>query len=225
MAVSVNVSARQFRERDLVSRVASALRESGLEARYLELELTESLIMQDVELAVATMKELQGLGVRLSIDDFGTRYSSLSALKTFPVPLEDRQVVRRRYSRRRKRQGRRRRSDFLRSDAQFEVIAEGVETEAQAAILRNINCDEMQGYLFSKPLPAQGLKNCSEGPQARPPKRDRQVSTHGRGKRRRGPGSAFENRLIGPEWPQWARSLRLRQAPQRTLPARCVLAS
>ena len=85
MTVSVNVSARQFKEKNLVSRVASALKESGLEARYLELELTESLIMQDVELAVATMKELQGLGVQLSIDDFGTGYSSLSALKTFPV--------------------------------------------------------------------------------------------------------------------------------------------
>ncbi len=85
MTVCVNVSARQFREKNLISRVVGALKDSGLEAKYLELELTESLIMQDVELAVATMKELQGLGVQLSIDDFGTGYSSLSALKTFPV--------------------------------------------------------------------------------------------------------------------------------------------
>ena len=76
MAVSVNVSARQFRERDLVGRVAGALEESGLEAKYLELELTESLIMQDVELAIATMRDVKGLGVQLSIDDFGTGYSS-----------------------------------------------------------------------------------------------------------------------------------------------------
>ena len=83
--ISVNISARQFREKDLVSRVVRALQISGLDGQFLELELTESLIMQDVESAVATMKELQGLGVQLSIDDFGTGYSSLSSLKTFPV--------------------------------------------------------------------------------------------------------------------------------------------
>ena len=85
MNMCVNVSARQFKEKNLVASVVEALRESGLEAKYLELEVTESLIMQDVEAAVATMKELQGLGVQLSIDDFGTGYSSLSALRTFPV--------------------------------------------------------------------------------------------------------------------------------------------
>ena len=79
------MSARQFKEKSLIAKVVDALQDSGLEAKYLELELTESLIMQDVEQAVATMKELQGLGVQLSIDDFGTGYSSLSALKTFPV--------------------------------------------------------------------------------------------------------------------------------------------
>ena len=159
MVVSVNVSARQFRERDLVSRVASALKESGLEARYLELELTESLIMKDIELAVATMKELQGLGLQLSIDDFGTGYSSLSALKAFPVARlkidksfidglladeNDRAVAAAVIS--------------LGQTLNLRVIAEGVETEAQAAFLRRINCDEMQGYLFSKPLPAHGIE-------------------------------------------------------------------
>jgi predicted signal transduction protein with EAL and GGDEF domain len=159
IAVSVNVSARQFRENDLVSRVASALTDCGLEAKYLELELTESLIMQDAALAVATMKELQGLGVHLSIDDFGTGYSSLSALKTFPVARlkidksfidglladeNDRAVAGAVIS--------------LGQTLNLRVIAEGVETEAQAAFLRNINCDEMQGYLFSKPLPAQRVE-------------------------------------------------------------------
>ncbi|MER8526384.1 EAL domain-containing protein [Mesorhizobium sp. M0700] len=85
LTVCVNVSARQFRERNLIDRIVSALKDSGLEARYLELEVTESLIMQDIELAVATMNALQSLGVQISIDDFGTGYSSLSALKTFPV--------------------------------------------------------------------------------------------------------------------------------------------
>ena len=83
--VSVNVSARQFSDKNLFAKVVNALQDSGLEAKYLELELTESLIMQDVAQAIDTMKQLQGLGVQLSIDDFGTGYSSLSALKTFPV--------------------------------------------------------------------------------------------------------------------------------------------
>ena len=159
MTVSVNVSARQFRERDLVSRVADALKESGLEAKYLELELTESLIMQDVDLAIATMRDFKGLGVQLSIDDFGTGYSSLSALKTFPVsrlkidksfidgiPADenDKAVAGAVIS--------------LGQTLNLRVIAEGVETEEQAAFLRNVNCDEMQGFLFSKPLPAHEIE-------------------------------------------------------------------
>jgi diguanylate cyclase (GGDEF)-like protein/PAS domain S-box-containing protein len=158
ITVSVNVSARQFRESDLVGRVASALKDFGLEAKHLELELTESLIMQDLKLAVATMKELQAVGVHLSIDDFGTGYSSLSALKAFPVArlkIEksfidglladeyDRAVAGAVIS--------------LGQTLNLRVIAEGVETEAQAAFLRDLNCDEMQGYLFSKPVPAQAI--------------------------------------------------------------------
>ena len=176
IAVSVNVSARQFRERDLVSRVVSALKDSGLEAKYLELELTESLIMQDLELAVATMKELQGLGVQLSIDDFGTGYSSLSALKTFPVSRLkiDKSFI-----------------DGLLADENdqavagavislgqtlnLRVIAEGVETEAQAAFLRGLNCDEMQGYLFSKPLPAPEIEELLRTKSGLPCKRKLQT--------------------------------------------------
>jgi len=160
MVVSVNVSARQFKEKNLINRVVGALESSGLEARYLELELTESLIMQDVELAVATMKDLQSLGIQLSIDDFGTGYSSLSALKTFPVTRlkidksfvdglladeNDRAVAGAVIS--------------LGQTLNLRVIAEGVETDAQAEFLRSINCDEMQGYLFSKPLPAQDIED------------------------------------------------------------------
>jgi diguanylate cyclase (GGDEF)-like protein/PAS domain S-box-containing protein len=159
IVVSVNVSARQFKEKNLVSRVVDALKESGLEAKYLELELTESLIMQDVELAVATMEELRGLGVKLSIDDFGTGYSSLSALKAFPVARlkidrafidglpaddDDKAVASAVIS--------------LGQKLNMRVIAEGVETDAQAAFLRENNCDEMQGYFFSRPVTAKRIE-------------------------------------------------------------------
>jgi predicted signal transduction protein with EAL and GGDEF domain len=154
----VNVSARQFKEKNWVSRVAGALRENRLEAKYLELELTETLIMQDVDQAIATMRELQVLGVQLSIDDFGTGYSSLAALKRFPVGRLkiDKSFI----------------DDVLRDESSnavakaiislgqnlhLRVIAEGVETEAQAAFLRENQCDEMQGFLFSKPIPAAGI--------------------------------------------------------------------
>jgi diguanylate cyclase (GGDEF)-like protein/PAS domain S-box-containing protein len=165
MAVCVNVSARQFKENNLINRVVGALEQSGLEAKYLELELTERLIMQDVEFAVATMKGLQKLGVRLSIDDFGTGYSSLSALKIFPVTRlkidksfvdglladeNDRAVAGAVIS--------------LGQTLNLRVIAEGVETDAQAEFLRSINCDEMQGYLFSKPLPAQDIEGLLRAP-------------------------------------------------------------
>jgi len=156
----VNVSARQFKEeKDLVTCVVDALKESQLEAKYLELELTESLIMQDVEFAIATMNELRALGVRLSIDDFGTGYSSLSALQTFPVARlkidksfisrlpaaeNDKAVASAVIS--------------LGHKLNLRVIAEGVETDAQAAFLRDNNCDEMQGYLFSRPVPASEIE-------------------------------------------------------------------
>jgi predicted signal transduction protein with EAL and GGDEF domain len=159
MTVCVNVSARQFREKSLISHVVGALKDSGLDAKYLELELTESLIMQDVEQAVATMKELQGLGVQLSIDDFGTGYSSLSALKHFPVvrlkidktfidglPADenDKAVASAVIS--------------LGQKLNLRVNAEGVETDDQLAFLRDNNCDEMQGYHFSRPIPAQEIE-------------------------------------------------------------------
>ena len=139
--------------------VVDALQQSGLEAKFMELELTESLIVQDVKLAVATMDELRRLGVRLSIDDFGTGYSSLSALKTFPVEqlkidrsfvdglpadTSDQAVARAVIS--------------LGHELKMRVIAEGVESEAQAQFLRENDCDEMQGYLFSRPVRAQRIE-------------------------------------------------------------------
>ncbi|TIQ40114.1 MAG: EAL domain-containing protein [Mesorhizobium sp.] len=158
LTVCVNVSARQFREPNLIGRVVNALKDSGLEARHLELEVTESLIMQDVELAVATMNALQGLGVQISIDDFGTGYSSLSALKTFPVARLkiDKSFIRDLAADE---------SDqavasaviSLGQNLHLRVIAEGVETDDQVAFLRRNNCDEMQGYHFSKPVSALGI--------------------------------------------------------------------
>jgi diguanylate cyclase (GGDEF)-like protein len=155
ITISVNVSARQFKEKSLVSRVAHALQESGLQARYLELELTESLIMQDLQQAIATMRELQMMGVQLAIDDFGTGYSSLSALKSFPIVRlkidqsfvrdlsddeDDKAIVMAVIS--------------LGHKLNLKVIAEGVETEQQLMFLRDNDCDEMQGYHFSKPVSA-----------------------------------------------------------------------
>ncbi|MDX0433739.1 EAL domain-containing protein [Sinorhizobium medicae] len=160
LIISVNVSARQFRERNWASRVAEILKETGLEARYLELELTESLIMQDVPGAIATMHALEAIGVHLAIDDFGTGYSSLSALKRFPVrrlkidrsfvtdiPLDaDDMAI----------------TSAIISLAQklgLRVIAEGVESEAQVEFLQKAGCDEIQGYFFSRPLSAEAFES------------------------------------------------------------------
>jgi diguanylate cyclase (GGDEF)-like protein len=159
ISVSVNVSARQFSDKGMVARVVQALRDSRLDPEYLELELTESLIMQDVDQAIATMKELQRLGVRLSIDDFGTGYSSLSALTTFPVARLkiDRSFI----------------ADLAHSEngravaaavislgqkLTLRVVAVGVENDGQLAFLRENGCDEMQGYRFCKPLPAAEIE-------------------------------------------------------------------
>jgi diguanylate cyclase (GGDEF)-like protein len=153
LTVSVNVSARQFEEKHLVERVAGALQDSGLPPSALELEVTESLLMRDLNQALARMGELKAMGVSLSIDDFGTGYSSLSALKSFPISTLkiDKSFVR----------------DLAHSSddqaialavislghrMHLRVIAEGVETEEQRDFLRAHECDEMQGYLFSPPV-------------------------------------------------------------------------
>ncbi|GJI98283.1 hypothetical protein RugamoR57_50010 [Duganella caerulea] len=159
LRMSVNVSPRQFEEQGLVPRVALALADSGLAPEWLELEVTEGVIMRDLTQAVAKMGELRAMGVSLSIDDFGTGYSSLSALKSFPVSTLkiDKSFVR----------------DLGISEGdqavassiidlahrlRLRVIAEGVETEQQCAFLRQNGCDEMQGYLFSRPLPPEQLR-------------------------------------------------------------------
>ncbi|MTW03977.1 EAL domain-containing protein [Duganella ginsengisoli] len=159
MTMSVNVSPRQFDDLRLVARVADALHGSGLAAGLLELEVTESLIMRDVGQAVAKMRELEAMGVALSIDDFGTGYSSLSSLKRFPISrlkidksfvrdldssADDRAIARAIIS--------------LAHELDVRVIAEGVETEQQRAFLQTNGCDEMQGYLLSRPVAPQQIE-------------------------------------------------------------------
>ena len=158
LTVSVNVSARQFEEKHLVERIAVALRDTGLPPDALELEVTESLLMRDLNQAIERMRELKTMGISLSIDDFGTGYSSLSALKSFPIStlkidksfvrdlahsLDDQAIALAVIS--------------LGHRLNLRVIAEGVETEEQREFLAANECDEMQGYLFSPPVPAERI--------------------------------------------------------------------
>ena len=159
ITVSVNVSPRQFEDRRLVERVAQALRDSALAPGALEVEVTEGLIMRDLAQSVGKMRELEAMGVALSIDDFGTGYSSLSALKSFPISSlkidksfvseladnpDDQAIAMAVIS--------------LGHKLNLRVIAEGVETEQQCTFLRDNDCDEMQGYLFSRPVPAERIE-------------------------------------------------------------------
>ncbi|MDX1810732.1 MAG: EAL domain-containing protein [Gammaproteobacteria bacterium] len=156
--VAVNLSMRQFVANDLVQKVASALEEAELDPKYLELEITESFLAQNVDQATEILHELHELGVELSIDDFGTGYSSLAYLKQFPLNTLkiDQSFV----------------SDIttnpeaaaiaeaiiaLGQSLKLNVIAEGVENEEQTFFLRGHGCDWVQGYLFSKPLPSEKI--------------------------------------------------------------------
>ena len=155
--IAVNLSALQFRQSNLPEAVRGALQTSGLAARWLELELTESVVMQDAESAATSLHLLKEIGTTLAIDDFGTGYSSLSYLRRFAI-------------------------DKLKIDQSFiqdipdddgdkivtaiiglahalnlKVIAEGVETDGQLGFLRDWHCDEIQGYLYSRPLTAAAM--------------------------------------------------------------------
>ena len=159
IVVSVNVSPRQFRQESLVRSVAEVLQSTGLEARYLELELTESMVMHDAPHLVAMLDELKRLGVQISVDDFGTGYSSLSYLKRFPV---DRLKVDRSFV-----QDMARDADdativraivTLGHNLGLKVVAEGVELAEQARLLSDYLCDEAQGFLFSRPVSSRNLR-------------------------------------------------------------------
>ena len=153
LRVAVNLSPRQFSQKDFTERVARVLNETKLDARALGFEITEGIIMKNVESAIKTLQALKLMGVHLSIDDFGTGYSSLSYLKSFPIDQLkiDQSFVR----------------DITTdlNDAAISqaiiamahsmkllVTAEGVETKAQAEFLELNGCDEMQGYYFCRPV-------------------------------------------------------------------------
>jgi diguanylate cyclase (GGDEF)-like protein/PAS domain S-box-containing protein len=155
IAVAVNLSPVQFKNPNLVASVKAALQASGLSADRLELEITESVLLQNSESTLAVLHELRGFGVRISLDDFGTGYSSLSYLRSFPFDKIkiDRSFV----------------TDLATGEESMAIVravtglgkslgivttAEGVETEGQFDLLRQEGCTQVQGYLFSRPRPA-----------------------------------------------------------------------
>jgi diguanylate cyclase (GGDEF)-like protein/PAS domain S-box-containing protein len=158
IVVSVNVSPRQFRQENLVQTVARVLQSTGLEPRYLELELTESMVMHDAPQLVAMLDELKELGVQIAVDDFGTGYSSLSYLKRFPV---DRLKVDRSFVEHMTTDGNDativRTIIALGHNLGLKVVAEGVETVQQVRALRAYQCDEAQGFLFARAVSARYL--------------------------------------------------------------------
>jgi diguanylate cyclase (GGDEF)-like protein/PAS domain S-box-containing protein len=154
--VAVNLSGRQFDQEDLIEVVSGALRDTGLDPQYLELEITESTIMKNPEKAATTLQKLKGMGIWLSIDDFGTGYSSLGNLRKFPIDTLkiDRSFVMNITTD----------SDdaaitaaiiAMAHSLKLGVTAEGVESEGQQSFLRELGCDVVQGYLFSRPVPAE----------------------------------------------------------------------
>ncbi len=155
LRVAVNLSASQFRQGNIVTIIRSALDAAGLEARFLEVELTESAVMSDPEESIATLETLSAMGVLVSVDDFGTGYSSMSYLRRFPIDKlkidrgfindvmsrsEDASIVRAIVS--------------LAHSLNLKVVAEGVESTEQLEFLKTLGCDQYQGFHFSPALPA-----------------------------------------------------------------------
>ncbi len=161
--MAVNISSRQFKEQNLVDITTQVLQETGLKAKYLELEITETLIIENVQQVINTMNQLHEIGITLSLDDFGTGYSSLNYLKRLPIDIlkidqsfvreltvgsDDAAIVKAIIS--------------LAHNLQLSVIAEGVETQAQLEYLQRNGCDEIQGYYISRPIPAEALAKLLE---------------------------------------------------------------
>ncbi|WP_010096843.1 EAL domain-containing protein [Ornithinibacillus scapharcae] len=157
VTVSVNLSAKQFHQRNLVHKIKEVLEETGLDPRYLELEITESMAMSNEEEILHTLNDLRNIGVLVSIDDFGTGYSSFKYLSMFPITklkidkmfLNENQI---------QNQAIIKSIIHMSHSLNMKVIAEGVETVEQLDFLTNVRCDQMQGYFFSKPLPPEQLR-------------------------------------------------------------------
>jgi EAL domain-containing protein (putative c-di-GMP-specific phosphodiesterase class I) len=155
LRLAINLSARQFQQPRLIATIERILTETGLDPRYLEFELTESSVMKEPDEAIKKLNELKQMGVTISIDDFGTGYSSLNYLKRFPIDTLkiDKSFVREISTD----------PDVtaivtaiitLAHALKLNVIAEGVETEEQFKFLRSLGCDEVQGFLFGRPISA-----------------------------------------------------------------------
>jgi len=157
ISVAVNISAIQLMHESFVPDLVSLLREKGVQNQNLELELTESVFTQDMELLSNQLSTIRTMGIRISIDDFGTGYSSLSRLGTLPIDTLklDKQFVDKLQNN--EAQARGLASDIISMAHHIGkvVVAEGVEEQEQRSILTNMECDLLQGYLFSKPIPAQ----------------------------------------------------------------------
>jgi EAL domain-containing protein (putative c-di-GMP-specific phosphodiesterase class I) len=176
--ISVNLSPRQIEDPAFVETVRGVLEETQLDPAQLDLEITESTLMDDAEAAVSLLDEVKKLGVSLSLDDFGTGYSSLSYLRILPIDTLkiDRSFVRRIATDE---------DDAALAGAiismakalRLRVVVEGVETEQQRDCLHELGCDEIQGFLFSVPLPAESaaalMKDHQKQLQARPRKKER----------------------------------------------------
>ncbi|MFZ5649854.1 MAG: putative bifunctional diguanylate cyclase/phosphodiesterase [Bacillota bacterium] len=155
LRVAVNISARQFQQKNLVERVDQALQETGLHPSWLELEITESVAMQDAEFTIKMLRDFKERGITISLDDFGTGYSSLNYLKRFPLNnLKIDQSFIRNITTDSDDEAIASAVIVLAQNLKLQVIAEGVETKEQLAILRERQCNEMQGYLVGKPVPA-----------------------------------------------------------------------
>jgi len=157
--VAVNLSARQLRRMDLTQRIAFILKDTGLEAHHLELEITESTLMEDPDRAVVLLNELRKMGVQVTLDDFGIEYSSLTYLKHFPLDyMKIDQSFMRGIPTARDDVAIAKAIITLAKNLGLRVIAEGVETGKQLAFLVDQRCEEYQGYLFSRPMLAEQIE-------------------------------------------------------------------
>jgi EAL domain-containing protein (putative c-di-GMP-specific phosphodiesterase class I) len=165
VGVSVNVSARQLDDGDFMRLVESALQRSGLEAGLLCIEITESLLIENAELAIATLRALKERGVRLSLDDFGTGYSSLTYLQR--LPLDELKIDRSFVTALEDQHGDRtllRMMVHLGRSLGLTVVAEGVDSVAKLTAATQLGCHAAQGYLFAEPAPVATIRERFEAP-------------------------------------------------------------